>query len=252
MTIGAKKGRSGSANPFVYTLMYGVIVIIAAQLNVKMFTAGFVISAGTIVFSLLMLLLEEFATMPVIFLSAAGVMVTNAIQTTGHLPGSQELWDIGMPSFAYYMTYGIVIYLIFSVGKRIKSIPMIFGLLMIPDFTANTIELLIRQGGRITDGRALVTLVFVAVVRSLIVVIAYAVISKYGFAVTKLPMSGMEVVDGVVTRAESEEKSTDPVMEELAMEARSVYHRLQSADAPAELVAQAGELASAIERTLES
>ena len=30
-------------NPFIYTLMYSVIVIVAAQLNVKMFTEGFVI-----------------------------------------------------------------------------------------------------------------------------------------------------------------------------------------------------------------
>lgn len=248
MSANSNERSDKKTNPFVYTLMYGVIVIIAAQLNFKLFTEGFVISAGVIVFSLLMLLLEEFATLPVIFLSAAGVMVTNAIQTTGHIPGSQELWDIGMPSFAYYMTYGIVVYLLFQTGRRKKSIPVIFGLLLIPDFTANTIELMIRQGGRITDQSALLTLVIVAIARSAIVVFAYMVISRYGLAVTKMPRSGMEIVDGVAARAETHDDHRNPEIEEIALQAKSVYHRLKSAGAPEELVAKAEALVDTIER----
>ena len=70
---------SNKKNQFIYTLFYSVLVVLTAQINVHLFTRNFVASAGVIVFALLMLLLDEFAAMPVMFLSATGVMVTRSI-----------------------------------------------------------------------------------------------------------------------------------------------------------------------------
>ena len=106
---------------------------------------------------------------------------------------------------------------------------------------------MIRQGGRITDQSALLTLVVVAIARSAIVVLAYMVISRYGLAVTKMPRSGMEIVGGVAARAETHENHRNPEMEEIALQAKAVCHRLKSAGAPDELVVKAQELADTIE-----
>ncbi len=60
---------SAGEHLFVFSLLYGLLVIAAAQLRISLFTDHFVISAGVIIFALLMLILDEFATLPVVFIS---------------------------------------------------------------------------------------------------------------------------------------------------------------------------------------
>ena len=100
---------SNKKNQFIYTLFYSVLVVLTAQINVHLFTRNFVASAGVIVFALLMLLLDEFAAMPVMFLSATGVMVTRSIAGAGKVLTSAEIWKTGMPEFVFYIVFGVVI-----------------------------------------------------------------------------------------------------------------------------------------------
>ena len=90
---------SNKKNQFIYTLFYSVLVVLTAQINVHLFTRNFVASAGVIVFALRMRLLVEFAAMPVMFLSATGVMVTRSIAGAGKVLTSAEIWKTGMPEF---------------------------------------------------------------------------------------------------------------------------------------------------------
>ena len=105
---------SNKKNQFIYTLFYSVLVVLTAQINVHLFTRNFVASAGVIVFALLMLLLDEFAAMPVMFLSATGVMVTRSIAGAGKVLTSAEIWKTGMPEFVFYIVFGVVIYLLYN------------------------------------------------------------------------------------------------------------------------------------------
>ncbi|MCI7249196.1 MAG: hypothetical protein MR492_06440 [Clostridiales bacterium] len=235
-------------NPFIYTLMYSVIVIVAAQLNVKMFTEGFVISAGVIVFALLMLLLEEFAALPVIFLSAVGIMTLGVFETEGGIVGPSTIWEQGMPAFAFYAVYGIIVYLIFQLKHWENRPPWIFSLLIIPDFIANFIEMVLREGSAVIEGRIVLILIAAAVIRSALVLICYTIIVRYGFVVRKMPRSGIAVVDGKV-KAAAGSKSDENVLIGWAVSDAAVLHsKLESANASAELLAKSRELIEAIEK----
>ena len=234
-------------NPFIYTLMYSVIVIVAAQLNVKMFTEGFVISAGVIVFALLMLLLEEFAALPVIFLSAVGIMTLGVFETEGGIVGPSTIWEQGMPAFAFYAVYGIIVYLIFQLKHWENRPPWIFSLLIIPDFIANFIEMVLREGSEVIEGRTVLILLAAAVIRSALVLICYTVIVRYGFVVKKMPRSGI-AADGKVKAAGSEKAEANVLLGWAVSDAAFLHSKLESANASAELLAKSRELIEAIEK----
>ena len=230
-------------NPFIYTLMYSVIVIVAAQLNVKMFTEGFVISAGVIVFALLMLLLEEFAALPVIFLSAVGIMTLGVFETEGGIVGPSTIWEQGMPAFAFYAVYGIIVYLIFQLKHWENRPPWIFSLLII----ANFIEMVLREGSAVIEGRTVLILLAAAVIRSALVLICYTVIVRYGFVVKKMPRSGI-AADGKVKAAGSEKAEANVLLGWAVSDAAFLHSKLESANASAELLAKSRELIEAIEK----
>ena len=56
------------------------------------------------------------------------------------------------------------------------------------------------------------------------------------------------VVDGTDEERMTHDDHRNPEIEEIALQAKSVYHRLKSAGAPEELVAKAEALADTIER----
>ena len=166
--------------PFVYSMIYGLIVIAAAQLRIQMFTDSFVVSAGVILFALLMLILDEFSTLPVVFISAAGVMVTRAFAAAGHVVDPEGIWETGMPEFAFYIVYGILIYLMFRYGKMQDSYLKTFIALAVPDFIANVMEIYTRTGADAGHVRIICILLAVAAVRSGIILVVYILMMKYG------------------------------------------------------------------------
>lgn len=165
---------SAGEHLFVFSLLYGLLVIAAAQLRISLFTDHFVISAGVIIFALLMLILDEFATLPVVFISAAGIMITRAFISSGKPVGPDQIWTVGMPEFAFYIAYGVVIYLLFRYCRAEGSYVRTFFALIIPDFIANVIEIYIRIGADAGHVRIILILLAVAVVRSGIILAIYA------------------------------------------------------------------------------
>lgn len=241
-----KKKRS----PFIYTLMYSIIVIVAAQLNVKMLTEGFVISAGVIVFVLLILFLEEFAILPVMFLSATGIMILGVFETEGGIVDPATIWDQGMPAFAFYAVYGIILYLILQLKHWANRPPWVFCLLIIPDFIANFIELVLRQGSSIISTRVLLILFIFAIIRSALVLICYLLIVKYGLIVTRMPRSGMAVVNGVIKPVDTKSSEENTILQQAAADATVLHQNLQNAGASSEVLAKSRELIEAIEMEL--
>lgn len=176
---------------FIYSLLYGLIVIAAAQLRISLFTEHFVVSAGVILFALLMLILDEFATLPVVFISAVGIMVTRAFLNAGQMVDPDQIWATGMPEFAFYIVYGVVIYLLFRYGRAEGSYVWTFIALIIPDFVANVMEMYIRTGADAGHARILLILLAVAVVRSLIILAIYVALLHYGLPLVKIPRGGI-------------------------------------------------------------
>ena len=241
--------KSGRPAPFVYSMIYGLIVIAAAQMRIHMFTDSFVVSAGVILFALLMLILDEFSTLPVVFISAAGVMVTRAFAASGHVVGPDGIWETGMPEFVFYIVYGILIYLMFRYGKMQDSYLKIFIALAVPDFVANVMEIYIRTGADAGHVRVMCILLAVAAVRSGIILIIYILMMKYGFPVVNIPRS--ELGSSHAEIADVPVESGMYSLEHASCEAAVLYRNLQRIDAPQEILEQAEKLTADIDKAIE-
>ena len=197
---------SNKKNQFIYTLFYSVLVVLTAQINVHLFTRNFVASAGVIVFALLMLLLDEFAAMPVMFLSATGVMVTRSIAGAGKVLTSAEIWKTGMPEFVFYIVFGVVIYLLYNYVYSEERSWTLFIVLFVPDFAANLAELYIRIGSEMGNAFTICALLLIALVSA----------------------EAGDVDEGLADAAET---------------ARGLYRKLSASKAPSELTERARALA---------
>ncbi len=238
---------SNKKNQFIYTLFYSVLVVLTAQINVHLFTRNFVASAGVIVFALLMLLLDEFAAMPVMFLSATGVMVTRSIAGAGKVLTSAEIWKTGMPEFVFYIVFGVVIYLLYNYVYSEGRSWTLFIVLFVPDFAANLAELYIRIGSEMGNASTIFALLLIAFVRTAIILAIYRVILRYGIRITRMPRSGVEVVDGKAYKVNASAGEADESMSDAAETARALYNKLSSSKAPSELTERAQALAEELE-----
>lgn len=238
---------SNKKNQFIYTLFYSVLVVLTAQINVHLFTRNFVVSAGVIVFALLMLLLDEFAAMPVMFLSATGVMVTRSIAGAGKVLTSAEIWKTGMPEFVFYIVFGVVIYLLYNYVYSEERSWTLFIVLFVPDFAANLAELYIRIGSKMGNASTIFALLLIAFVRTAIILAIYRVILRYGIRIARMPRSGVEVVDGKAYKVNASAGEVDESMSDAAETARALYNKLSASKAPSELTERAQALAEELE-----
>lgn len=238
---------SNKKNQFIYTLFYSVLVVLTAQINVHLFTRNFVVSAGVIVFALLMLLLDEFAAMPVMFLSATGVMVTRSIAGAGKVLTSAEIWKTGMPEFVFYIVFGVVIYLLYNYVYSEGRSWTLFIVLFVPDFAANLAELYIRIGSEMGNASTIFALLLIAFARTAIILAIYRVILRYGIRITRMPRSGVEVVDGKAYKVNASAGEVDESMSDAAETARALYNKLSASKAPSELTERAQALAEELE-----
>ena len=204
-------------------------------------------SAGVIVFALLMLLLDEFAAMPVMFLSATGVMVTRSIAGAGKVLTSAEIWKTGMPEFVFYIVFGVVIYLLYNYVYSEGRSWTLFIVLFVPDFAANLAELYIRIGSEMGNASTIFALLLIAFVRTAIILAIYRVILRYGIRITRMPRSGVEVVDGKAYKVNASAGEVDESMSDAAETARALYNKLSASKAPSELTERAQALAEELE-----
>lgn len=237
--------------PLFFPLLYGLLVIAAAQLKISLFTEHFVVSAGIILFALLMLILDEFATLPVVFVSATGVMVTRAFVSAGALVAPAQIWAIGMPEFAFYVAYGVVIYLMFRCGKAEGSYVRTFFALVMPDFVANIIEIYIRIGADAGHARIILILLAVAVVRSAVILAIYAAVLHYGLPVVKIPREGIAPPEDKKTGSAYIQASENAPLKHAAEHAEALCLELEHAAASREILEQAQKLAANLKKAAE-
>ena len=238
---------SNKKNQFIYTLFYSVLVVLTAQINVHLFTRNFVAAAGVIVFALLMLLLDEYAAMPVMILSATGVKVTRSIAGAGKVLTAAEIWKTGMPEFVFYIVFGVVIYLLYNYVYSEGRSWTLFIVLFVPDFAANLAELYIRIGSEVGNASTIFALLLIAFVRTAIILAIYRVILRYGIRITRMPRSGVEVVDGKAYKVNASAGEADESMSDAAETARALYNKLSASKAPSELTERAQALAEELE-----
>ena len=163
------------------TIYYGIIIVIAAQLSVSLFTENFKISLGVIFLCAFLFLTESFPLIPVTLLSSIGVclmrMVSHWIRN-GHVNSISSY----MPELCFYICYGFLLYLYcrfypFWESDRNLAIPVLTAI----DYTANLAELSVRLGLGAFSLRTQIGILLVAFLRSVTIWCILTVFDRYRF-----------------------------------------------------------------------
>lgn len=154
-----------------------LLIVLAAQVNLDVFTNNFLVSIGILLFPVFVYLFQEIPLIPITLLSGAGVFLSRiliyGIQSGFHTDNVINHF----PEFFFYLTYGIASYFYFKhhdyklQGKRWPAI------LLVMDYCANLVELLFRLGTGAFARNMQMNIIVVAFVRT---VILWAVIRGLG------------------------------------------------------------------------
>ena len=148
-----------------------------------------------------------------------------------------------MPEFVFYIVFGVVIYLLYNYVYSEERSWTLFIVLFVPDFAANLAELYIRIGSEMGNASTICALLLIALVRTAIVLVIYRIIIRYGIRITRMPRSGVEVLDGKVCKVNAEAGDVDEGLADAAETARGLYRKLSASKAPSELTDRARALA---------
>lgn len=154
-----------------------LLIVLAAQVNLDVFTNNFLVSIGILLFPVFVYLFQEIPLIPITLLSGAGVFLSRiliyGIQSGFHTDNVINHF----PEVFFYLTYGIASYFYFKhhdyklQGKRWPAI------LLVMDYCANLVELLFRLGTGAFALNMQLNIIVVAFVRT---VILWAVIRGLG------------------------------------------------------------------------
>ena len=168
-------------NTLQKTIFYSMIVILAAQLSISLFTADFKISLGIIFLCSFLFLTDDFPLISVTCLSAVGICFMRML---GNWIKAGVIADIFsyIPEMCFYVCYGFLLYLYYDFyDSDDPSRKFIFPVLTAIDYTANLTELIVRLGAEAFTLRMQTGILFVAVMRSLLIWCILFVFDRYRF-----------------------------------------------------------------------
>ena len=130
------------------SIFYSFAIALTSQLSINWFTANFKISIAVVILAACGLLMSNFPLIPVTFLSAIGVFSMRMIVywiTHGHWTSPSHY----MPEIAFYLCYGLLLHLYIRRFDHLSAAihekrNLTLGALILIDYLANFIELLVR------------------------------------------------------------------------------------------------------------
>lgn len=149
---------------------YGVaafMVAIASQISISVFEADFRISAGIVIFVLLLHWNPKLKSIPLGIWAGLAVFGLRLLLNGVGYGGFVGMWISFLPEILFYILYGIF-YRLLSLYSTQDDLNRLAGILLISDFGANLTELYTRQlltAARF-EWRMAVTLLLVALLRS--------------------------------------------------------------------------------------
>lgn len=162
--------------------LLSLLIVLAAQVNLDVFTNNFLVSIGILLFPVFVYLFQEIPLIPITFLSGAGVFLSRilifGVQSGFHADNFLNYF----PEFFFYLTYGIASYLYFKKNDyklRGKSWPFI---LLAMDYIANLVELMLRLGTDAFRPQMQINIILVAIVRTIILWLVIRGLGHYKFS----------------------------------------------------------------------
>ena len=165
------------------TFFYSIAIALTSQLSINWFTANFKISIAVVILAACGLLISNFPLIPVTFLSAIGVFFMRMVVywiSHGHWTTPFHY----LPEITFYLCYGLLLYLYIRRFDHLSSAihekrNMTLGALILIDYTANFIELLVRLDLGALVLRMQSGIFLAAVVRSSITWLIMLLFEKY-------------------------------------------------------------------------
>lgn len=159
-----------------------VAVIVGAQIYFNLFNSDFRISIGIFVFSISVILFGEYPIIPVTYLSAIGVLASRTIL---HWLGTGT-WNIlsYFPEMVFYLIYGFLFYTYCRKENYELSLtaPMT---LFFCDFLSNFAEVLLRQSVSGFTQNYYISIILVALLRSMCIWFLLFCLRYYKFSLLK-------------------------------------------------------------------
>lgn len=165
-------------------LLFGIIIVLAAQINMNLYISNFKISIGIVMFSIFLLLTGEYPIIPVTLLSAAGVYASRIAMywfRQGTIGNSVAVY---FPEMVFYLTYGVLFFL--YCRKRDYDwghfhIPAFF----VFDYISNLAELLLRLNTGAFTWKNQLSILLVALLRTACIWCIYFVLRYYKFSLLR-------------------------------------------------------------------
>lgn len=161
-------------------VLYGIIIVLAAQINMNLFISNFKISTGIIMFSIFLLLNGRYPIILVTLLAAPGVYLSRiAVYWFRQGTIGSAVTDM-FPEMVFYLAYGILFYLYcrkhdYDWGHFHIAAFFIF------DYVSNLAELTLRLGTAAFTAKSQLSILLVAFLRTVSIWVIYLVLRYYKF-----------------------------------------------------------------------
>lgn len=152
------------------TLLLSIVIALFSQIYISFLVSDFKISIAIILIPLGLFLFSNLDTMKLAIYTAGFVLLFRILVDSIAGGFSSEILAAHIPELFFYTFYGIILYA-FCRNELPTDFNRLFLILVVSDFSANLIELLIRIGYHFTtfELKGLLLLLLVAVLRSSLV-----------------------------------------------------------------------------------
>ncbi|MGN0514022.1 MAG: ATP-binding protein [Lachnospiraceae bacterium] len=168
-------------NSFQKTIYYSMIIIVAAQLSISLFTANFKISLGVIFLCAFLFLTENFPLIPITAISSVGICFMRMLSHWIKNGNTGEIFSY-IPEVCFYICYSILLYIFYRFYSSDDSgRNILVPVLTFIDYTANLAELSVRLGVGAFTLRTQIGILLIAILRSLTIWCILFVFDRYRF-----------------------------------------------------------------------
>lgn len=165
-------------------LLFSIIIVIAAQVNINLFISNFKISIGIIMFSVFLMLTGKYPVIPVTLFSAAGVYGSRIVVHWFRYASLGDSLYSYFPEMLFYLVYGLCFWL-YCRKKDYEWSRFSFPVFFLFDYISNLGELLLRLGSDAFTSKNQLSILLVAIIRTIVIWCLYLVLRYYKFSLLR-------------------------------------------------------------------
>lgn len=167
------------------TVILSLLVTLAAQINLDVLTSDFRVSLGILVFPVSIFLSGEISLLPITLLSGAGVYLSRIILSIGNVDALANACLGHFPEIIFYLSYGILSYIYFRRHNYEFQNGRDYLYLFCIDYAANCTELFFRLGTGAIDAKLQISILLVAVIRTLLLLAVITQLGRYKLVIIR-------------------------------------------------------------------